>query len=61
MGARRVDFGSKKWDGKKEGQKVEEKWAKIVQSGPTDIGGRMSGGCPGTFRWPRATGTQDYY
>ena len=31
MGARRVDFGSQKWVEKKEGQKVEEKWRKMVE------------------------------
>ena len=39
MGARRVDFGSQKWVEKKEGQKVEEKWSKIVQKW-----GRLAGG-----------------
>ena len=34
MGARRVDFGPKKRIEKEEGQKVEEKWAKIVQKWP---------------------------
>ena len=47
MGARRVDFGSQKWVEKKVGQKVEEKWAEIVQgaisSGPREIGGSARG------------------
>ena len=58
MGARRVDFGSQKWVGKKEGQKVEEKWAQIVQgaisNGPGEIEPRVRGGWREGVRAPLA-------
>ena len=59
MGPRRVDFGSQKWVEKKEGQKVEEKWAKIVQgaisSRPGEIGPRVEGGLR-EGEWPPLAG-----